>query len=189
MIRAILSQWRLILTAIVIVAAAYVLHLYGNQRYEHGRAEVQAVFDAYRAEQVLAVERQQQEFQQQQEQAHAQHIQDLARARADARSAAAAADSLRQQLSTARHRLATTPRAAAVEYATAAADVFEQCTDRYRALAADADGHVATIKLMQAAWPRSETTKPAEAGSVLPVRQQGVRPQIQSSELLVQQRT
>ena len=60
MIRAILSQWRLILTAIVIVAAAYILHLYGNQRYEHGRAEVQAVFDAYRAEQVLAVERQQQ---------------------------------------------------------------------------------------------------------------------------------
>ena len=60
MIRAIAGLWRPILIAILIVYALYVLRSYGQHQYEQGRAEVQAVFDAYRAEQVLAVERQQQ---------------------------------------------------------------------------------------------------------------------------------
>ena len=65
-------------------------------------------------------------------------------------------DSLRQQLSDAEQRLADASPAALIEYARSLNHVFGQCSQRYAELAAVADGHVSTIRLMQDAWPSTD---------------------------------
>ena len=75
--------------------------------------------------------------------------------RADAAGARAAADRLRKQTAAAAERLALpdTPAAAGIEYATATGELLASCAAAYQELAAVADGHVSTIRLMQDAWP------------------------------------
>ena len=62
-------------------------------------------------------------------------------------------DSLREQLSTARQRIASASAAAVAEYGTAAGELLAQCSRSYQELAREADGHVASVRLMRAAWP------------------------------------
>ena len=78
--------------------------------------------------------------------------------RADAAGARAAADRLRKQTAAAAERLALpdTPAAAVTEYATAAGELLADCGRAYQELAAKADGHVSTIRLMQDAWPSTD---------------------------------
>ena len=62
-------------------------------------------------------------------------------------------DSLREQLSTAQQRIATASAAAVVEYATTSGELLAECSRSYQELAREADGHVASVRLMRAAWP------------------------------------
>lgn len=150
---------RIWLAAIIALAAAFGLGYWRGDAAatRHERNACLAGHAALQAAQSKATIAAQDNFAKQQEQAHAQHTQDLARARADARAAAAAADGLRKQLYDARSRIATAPQSAVAEYAAAATDVFEQCTDRYRALAEQADGHVADVRALTAALPKPMT--------------------------------
>ena len=78
------------------------------------------------------------------------------RAKTQAAHAAAArrdADSLRSTLASASLRLPDATPSACVEYATASSGLLDQCAAQYQELAAVADGHVSTIRLMQDAWP------------------------------------
>ena len=62
-------------------------------------------------------------------------------------------DSLREQLSTAQQRIATASASAVAEYASTAGELLAQCSRSYQELAREADGHVASVRLMRAAWP------------------------------------
>ena len=62
-------------------------------------------------------------------------------------------DSLREQLSDAEQRIATASASAIAEYASTAGELLAQCSRSYQELAREADGHVASVRLMRAAWP------------------------------------
>ena len=72
---------------------------------------------------------------------------------ADAGRASAAADSLRKQLASVPARVAAASRTAVDEYAATATVVFQQCSARYAAMAAAADGHANDAATCRAAWP------------------------------------
>ncbi len=75
--------------------------------------------------------------------------------RADAASLRRQLDSLHHDLAAVPARIAAASRTAVDEYAPAATVVFEQCSERYAALAAAADGHASDVRLMREAWPTS----------------------------------
>ena len=78
------------------------------------------------------------------------------RAKAQAHSADIARrerDSLRNTIAAASLRLPDAAPSACTEYATAASGLLNQCAAAYQELAAVADGHVSTIRLMREAWP------------------------------------
>ena len=78
------------------------------------------------------------------------------RAKAQAHSADIARrerDSLRNTLASAGLRLPDATPSACTEYGAAASGLLNQCSAAYQELAAVADGHVSTIRLMQDAWP------------------------------------
>ena len=78
------------------------------------------------------------------------------RAKAQAHSADIARrerDSLRNTIAAASLRLPDATPSACAEYAAAASGLLNQCAAAYQELAAVADGHVSTIRLMQEAWP------------------------------------
>jgi len=80
--------------------------------------------------------------------------------RAAAARARTAAERLRDQARTAASRihLPQTPASAVAEYASAANELFAQCTGAYQELGEKADGHAADARTLIEAWPR---TKPA----------------------------
>ena len=78
------------------------------------------------------------------------------RAKAQARSADIARrerDSLRDTIAAASLRLPDAAPSACTEYGAAVSGLLNQCAASYQELAAVADGHVSTIRLMREAWP------------------------------------
>lgn len=78
------------------------------------------------------------------------------RAKAQAHSADIARrerDSLRDTIAAASLRLPDATPSACVEYGAAVRGLLNQCAAAYQELAAVADGHVSTIRLMREAWP------------------------------------
>lgn len=78
------------------------------------------------------------------------------RAKAQAHSADIARrerDSLRNTIAAASLRLPGSAQSACTEYGATASGLLNQCAAAYQELAAVADGHVSTIRLMQEAWP------------------------------------
>ena len=78
------------------------------------------------------------------------------RAKAQAHSADIARrerDSLRNTIAAASLRLPDATPSACTEYGAAVSGLLDQCSAAYQELAAVADGHVSTIRLMQDAWP------------------------------------
>ena len=64
-------------------------------------------------------------------------------------------DSLREQLSDAKQRIATASASAVLEYATTANELFVDCGRRYTELAEKADGHATDVRTLTEAWPTS----------------------------------
>jgi len=64
-----------------------------------------------------------------------------------------ARDRLRAQSADIEQRLATASRAAAIEYATASAAVFNECQNAIAQLAQQADGHASDVRHFIEAWP------------------------------------
>lgn len=73
--------------------------------------------------------------------------------RADAAGLRRKLDSLHHDLAAVPARIATASRTAVDEYAAAATVVFEQCSERYAALAEIADRHANDAATCRAAWP------------------------------------
>lgn len=70
--------------------------------------------------------------------------------------ARAQSDGLREQAADAARRIADSARtapAAVAEYATASAELLADCSRRYQAMAAAADGHAADARTLRDAWP------------------------------------
>jgi hypothetical protein len=79
------------------------------------------------------------------------------RATASAASAATARALTERMLgviSDANRRIATAPQEAVRQYAATVNEVFGQCVQEYRGLAAKADGHADDIKTLMDAWPK-----------------------------------
>ncbi len=62
-------------------------------------------------------------------------------------------DGLREQSADAARRLASSPPAAVLEYATAVNSVYDDCRAAYGDMAAKAAGHAADVQTLGAAWP------------------------------------
>lgn len=73
---------------------------------------------------------------------------------ADAAAARGAADSLRDDLKTARSRLSQATRPALIEYSDASSELLIDCSRRYQELAVKADGHASDAVMLLEAWPR-----------------------------------
>ncbi|MCG8999786.1 hypothetical protein LH427_15890 [Laribacter hongkongensis] len=72
---------------------------------------------------------------------------------ADAAAAGRAADGLRSQIASLRRGLSAATAEANRRTADAALDVFQQCTDEYRAVAQAADQHASDAVTLDQAWP------------------------------------
>ena len=75
---------------------------------------------------------------------------------ADAAAAGRAADGLRDEISGLRRGLSAATAEANRRTADVALDVFQQCTDEYRAVAQAADRHASDAVTLDQAWPASE---------------------------------
>ena len=73
---------------------------------------------------------------------------------AAAATAARAADRLRGDLANVRASIAAAPRPAVDQYAATASELLADCGRELADVAAKADGHVADLRLMLAAWPK-----------------------------------
>ena len=80
-----------------------------------------------------------------------QHAKQLAE---DVAAAGVAADSLRQQVARLQRGLSSASAEANRRTADAALDVFQQCADRYRSVAAAADRHASDAVTLSEAWPQ-----------------------------------
>ncbi|MCG8990896.1 hypothetical protein LH427_03725 [Laribacter hongkongensis] len=75
---------------------------------------------------------------------------------ADAAAAGRAADGLRGEIASLRRGLPAATAEANRRTADVALDVFQQCTDEYRAVAQAADQHASDAVTLDQAWPASE---------------------------------
>ena len=75
---------------------------------------------------------------------------------ADAAAAGRAADGLRDEIASLRRGLSAATAEANRRTADVALDVFQQCTDDYRAVAQAADQHASDAVTLDQAWPASE---------------------------------
>ena len=64
-------------------------------------------------------------------------------------------DSLREQLSDAKQRIASASAAAVAEYAATAGELLAQCAAEYQWMAEQADKHLVNERLLINAWPRA----------------------------------
>ena len=119
-----------------------------------GSASVQAKWDAAALMWQAENRKQEQDYAQAIEKAIAERDAKLKTIQSDAAAARAAAGSMRDQLTEARRSLASHSPAAVLDYANAATDVLQECTGRYSAVAAHADGHAADSAALMRAWPR-----------------------------------
>lgn len=75
----------------------------------------------------------------------------------DAARTRAESDGLREQATDAARRIASAAPAAVAEYATAVGELLADCSRRYQAMAAAADGHAADARALSEAWPGMTT--------------------------------
>ena len=149
-----IKHWRWLSGAAVLALALLFIPAFGQTQYKAGQAQVQATWDAARLAANKALIKKEREDVERYQTAIAERETALAAARAAAGKSAAAAASLRQQLDTARSRLAKADAATCADYATAAGAVFSECVTRYRGVAEAADGHAADARALMEAWPR-----------------------------------
>jgi DMSO/TMAO reductase YedYZ molybdopterin-dependent catalytic subunit len=149
-----LQRWRWLAGAAVLALALLFVHAYGQTQYKAGQAQVQATWDAARLAANKALIKKEREDVERYQQAIAQRETALAAARTAAGKSAAAAASLRQQLDTARGRLAKADAATCADYATTSNAVFSECVAKYRSVAEAADGHAADATALMHAWSK-----------------------------------
>ena len=137
---------------------------------DQGRAEVQTLRDKDKfahlgALQILTEQQRkiEQSFTTQLQKAQNEFTEKQTQIAADADRARIAANSLRNELATARARLpgtGTDSVGTITEYASTVSDLLERCTGRYRDVAGKADRHAADAEMMREAWPRVQTSDP-----------------------------
>jgi hypothetical protein len=146
----------------IAVALALVLATTNFMAYRSGKAAVRASWDAEKAAQAVALAKanEQARAQEQARQAKVTEALNAANTRARKAQAAAAAarataDSLRDDLNTARADLPGASCASTRSYAATLTTVFGECTREVERLAAAAQGHASDALTLQQAWPRS----------------------------------
>jgi hypothetical protein len=128
--------------------------------YKLGEAHDRLAFDAYKltmmeaAEKAkLAIDAQNQAQAKQLEDAQNAHTTNIAKANADANRARTQLDSLRSAIAAISSNAPVTA-IAANKRAVAIGELLDKCGAEYQGLARQADGHVADVKMLQAAWPK-----------------------------------
>jgi hypothetical protein len=164
------SEIKLALIGIALAALLVGSHAAVEHFRDQGRVEVQANWDADKLLHAQALQsltnqlrRSEQGFTTQLAKAHNDFAEKSKQITADADRARVTANSLRNELATARARLpaaCTDPGGTVAEYASTVSDLLERCTERYRDVADKADRHAADAALMREAWPRVQSPGP-----------------------------
>jgi hypothetical protein len=157
------SEIKLALIGIALAALLVGSHAAVEYFRDQGRAEVQVQWDADKLIRAQALQNLSEQIRQTEQgynlqlaKAHNEFTEKSKQITADADRARVTANSLRNELATARTRLPSTgadPDGTIAEYARAVTDVFEQCSERYRGVAEKADSHAADAEMMREAWP------------------------------------
>ena len=152
-----LLNWRVWLA----VGLALSLALMGAGGYQVGKKHVQAQWDAEKVVQLAAAAHAETENRRIEtenatkvinaQNAQAQRITAL---QADAVKSRAVVGGLRDTIRTANAELSSRTAAAVRQYATTASELLAECSDRYSALAAKADGHASDALMLQQAWSK-----------------------------------
>ena len=142
------------------LAAALILS--HGMAYRTGKAVIRASWDAERSEQAIALAKanEQARAKERAQQAKVTEAIDAANTRAKKSQAAAAAarrvaDSLRDDLDTARTNLPGASCTSTRDYTATLKGIFGECTREVERLAAAAQGHASDALTLQQAWPRS----------------------------------
>ena len=131
--------------------------------YHYGERHVQYDWDKAKLEQAAAVAKAEEAARQKETDwnTRLKEAQDEGRAKLeklqkDLAAANDAASSLQHQLANAKRAVSTAPVDAVRQYAGALSDVFGQCVQRYKEVAAAADECDAALTVVQKAWPQSQ---------------------------------
>ena len=149
-----IKHWRYLAGAALLALAALFIHAYGQSRYRAGQAQVQAKWQAAQLAAHTAIIEKERENAAKYTEAITERDAALAAARAAAGKSAAAAASLREQLASARGRLAQADAATCADYAATSNAVFSECIARYLSVAEAADGHAADAAALMHACPK-----------------------------------
>lgn len=162
------SEVKLVLIAIALAALLVGCRAAVEHFRDQGRAEVQTSWDKDKLIRTQTMQKltnqlrqTEQGFTDQLSKAQNDFAKKSIQITADADRARITANSLRNDLTTARARLSaagTDPGGTLAEYARTITDVFGECTERYRGVAEKADKHEADAAMMQEAWPRVQTS-------------------------------
>lgn len=152
------APYRLLAQAVAVLLVALALYAIGRS---HGSDAVQRQWDAERLVQIqaahaaeVAARTKEQQLINKLNEAKNAAIEREKKLAEDAAAATAAAGSLRNTLAAIRRELPAATAAAGAETADTALDLFERCTDEYRAVAAAADGHASDVITLREAWPK-----------------------------------
>lgn len=133
----------------------YETHQFLEHERDIGRQEVQARWDAQKAADKLAADKQEKDWREKYDAAINQGAKNEQAARAAAAAANAAADSLRNTSANILKLLPGASAETARAYASAYQAVFAKCVGEYKALGERATGHANDAAALDAAWPVS----------------------------------
>lgn len=128
-------------------------HRIDARAYERGRSEVIAKWNEANAAAITKQHADQQRLQKQKDDAINEANEREKALRADVARVSAQRDGLRNELAASRGAINTASIQTLRARVTALTDVFEQCTERYIAVAQKADRHAADTLMFDRAWP------------------------------------
>jgi hypothetical protein len=152
----IFANWRIYVALAFMVAEAFAGWKLHNMGYESGRAEVQGMFDSYRAtvvEQAMAAQAERTVKEQAMQAANSKVSSDYESLKVATGVAVRALDAdrmrLQAALSASRHTAPSDPGAGLPPDDSAQVGVLAECIDRYAAVASEADSTSDTLKALQ----------------------------------------
>jgi len=144
----------IVVVAVLVLGAALAVHKYNAYQQGIGAARVQADWDKATAAAKDAQRLREIQFQKEKDDAIAQSAKNVQSANATAAAAAQSGRVLQSTIETLLARSAGDSVEANRKYTAALAVVFQECTNEYRKLGREAQGHADDSKLYQDAWPK-----------------------------------
>ena len=152
-----ISPYKLLIEIAVIgslfAGASFEVHKFLEHERDIGRAEVQQRWDAQKLLDKQAADRQEAAWKEKYDLALKTGVENAQTLLRESAAAHAAADSLRSTNASLQQLLSTATAETARKYASAYANVFNDCVGQYQAMGQAAQGHANDARIISDAWP------------------------------------